>query len=151
MEILPPDSSITLSIESNLNNVCLLGLAIRAICSFVESNKNDSYDTELGIVEAVNNVIMHSYNSEPSHETRINVSIYRDKIVFRILDTGRGIDAETNILKCLPVDFTSEEIDNLPECGMGLGIINSVMDGIHYEVVERTNILTLIKIIKKKV
>ncbi len=143
------DKSITLSIDSRLENVFLIGISVKTICDFFLSDKNDSNKIELSVTEALNNVIKHAYNSEPDHNIEVTISVYNDKIVFQIIDIGKSMKPAQRNFSHAHLDFEPDRIETLPVGGMGLYIINSLMDEVSYETIEGKNILTLVKLLKK--
>lgn len=137
--------SIKLVIDSNLEVVFLAGLAVRAFCSYVPLNEVAVYQVELSVVEAVNNAIKHAYGNERGHEVEILVSFHGDRLTFQIVDNGRSLDPSH-----IPaMDFDPDDLDSLPESGMGLHIIQSVMDAVEYGRYGERNILTLSKLFEK--
>lgn len=136
------EKSIKLIIDSNLEVVFLAGLAVRAVCRHVPLNEVAVYQVELAVVEAVNNVIKHAYGNEDGHEVEILVTLLLDRLSFQIRDRGcpRGpIPVST-------MDFDPSDLNALPEHGMGLHIIQDVMDSVEYRRNGDQNILTLCKL-----
>lgn len=119
---------ITFLIDSTLDNVSLAGVAIRGICNYLSLSEIDTYYLELCVVEAINNAIKHAYNSESGHVVEINITYSKNGITFEISDTGRKMAA--NLPHCF--DFDAEDLFVIPEHGMGLYIIDSVMDEVTY-------------------
>jgi len=97
------------------------------------------------VIEALNNVIKHSYKSLPENELSVLLCIDLEKVKLDISDFGIP---RTNLGKaCL--DFDPEDITNLPEGGMGLFIIENLMDETYYISDGKTNVFTLIKYFRK--
>jgi serine/threonine-protein kinase RsbW len=122
---------------------------VKAICDFMMLDKNDSQNIELSVVEAVNNVIKHAYNSESGHHLDVDIFVSDDKIVFKISDTGKGMDFKNCRHKNMSFNIEPNKIETLPVGGMGLHIIHSLMDEVLYETVEDKNTITLVKFFKK--
>ncbi len=57
-------SSISLSIDADLDKVSLIARAVRALCAEI-LHPDDVDAVELGLVEAINNVIKHGYGGQP--------------------------------------------------------------------------------------
>ena len=133
--------SIKLKIKSRLENVSLVGLTVNKICSTVPFSEDDVYQTELCVVEACNNVIKHAYSNRPDQDIEINIDLDLDKITFNILDIGRPM--ESDILPSL--DFDPNDSDQLPEGGMGLFLVNQIMNKVEYKNHNGQNNLTLTK------
>ena len=90
---------------------------------------------------AVNNVIIHAYEREEHHEVEIILSIHAESATFMICDTGKAGEFVGQTV----LQYDPENIACLPEGGMGIPIINSIMDEICYSRREGKNCLTLRK------
>lgn len=128
-------------IESRLENVSLLGLSVQAFCRSIPLDDVAVYQIELCVVEAVNNAIRHAYGSEAGHEVELIVTLYPQRITFRVCDDGRPLE---DLHRAAP-DFDDRDLGSLPEGGMGLFLIQSVMDEVSYETLDGRNILTMSK------
>lgn len=136
---------IRLIIDSRLENVSLVGGAVRGIANTLSMDSTTSYQLELCVVEAVNNDIKHAYHCQAGHLVEVDILLYPDRLVFKIHDCGESM----NPAKVAPFSFDPAKIETLPERGMGIYILNSLMDEVHYETISGQNILTLIKYLKK--
>ena len=96
---------------------------------------------EICLNEALNNVIKHSYHNDPKFGIDINVRKNDKYIEVEIVDTGEPrtqFDVPT-------LDYDPNDIDNLPESGMGLYIIHQLMDEVNYITLNGKNYFTLKK------
>ena len=137
---------IRLIIDSRLENVSLVGSAVRGIANTLCIDSTTSYQLELCVVEAVNNGIKHAYHCQAGHSVEIDVLLYPDQLTFKIYDSGESMNPD----KIAPFNFDPSNVETLPEGGMGLYILHALMDEIHYKTINGQNILTLIKYLKKK-
>lgn len=136
--------TITLSIDSCLDDVFLVGLAVNKICAFVPLDETAAYHAELCVVEAVNNAIEHGYASKPGQTVAVVVSLAPDRITFTVRDNGPPIErAVWERLLAEPVEH-----DLLAEGGRGLFIIQRLMDELRYEREGTANALTFVKRLK---
>lgn len=133
---------IKLTIDSNLENVSLIATTLNKLCSLIPLSDVESYQIEACVVEAVNNAIEHAYRNERGHEVKVLFTIYPNKLVIDVCDIGRTMKEENKQY----LDFDPNDIKNLPESGMGLFIINSIMDGLTYRTRKGRNILTMTKL-----
>lgn len=136
---------IRLIIDSRLENVSLVGGAVRGIAHILSMDSTTSYQLELCVVEAVTNGIKHAYHFQAGHSVEVDVLLYPDRLTFKICDRGERM----NPAKVMPFSFDPSKVETLPERGMGVYIMNSLMDEVHYETLGGRNILTLIKYLKK--
>ena len=132
--------SITFVIDSRLENISFIGVAVRGICNYLSLNEMNAYHIELCLVEAVTNAIQHAYQLEPGHDVEVNLLFAGNCITLQICDTGEPTDVkgETYV-------FEPERPQVVPECGMGLFLMYKLMDEVLYEQVGNKNILTLKK------
>lgn len=134
-------------IESRLENVSLVGISIRRLCSSILSlDEKESSLMELAVVEAANNAIVHAYDKKAGFEVEIILSIQQDKIIFFICDTGKAMDTFPPIQE--EVDL--EDVENIPESGRGISIIFEIMDEVVYKSANGKNFLILTKLIKSE-
>lgn len=137
---------IKLVIDSGLENVPLVGVAINKLCSLARFSDEESVQIELCAVEAVNNSIKHAYGNEPDHEVEVIYSIGSDELVLDIYDTGRPMDQD--LLKEADISslyFDANDFDSVPEKGRGLAIIKEIMDSASYTSKEGKNCFTMKK------
>lgn len=136
---------IRLIIDSRLENISLVGGAVRGIADTLSMDSTIRYQLELCVVEAVTNDIKHAYHCQAGHSVEVDVLLYPDRLTFKICDSGESM----NPAKVTPFSFDPLKVETLPERGMGIYILNSLMDEVHYETISGRNILTLIKYLKK--
>jgi serine/threonine-protein kinase RsbW len=139
-------AALSLQIDSDLESVELVARAVRALCS---DNLDESMlnDVELSVVEAVNNVIKHGYHGKRGSSVEIKVGLRSDRVVIDILDQAPPMPEGVTVAKPgLPFEFDPERIEDLPEGGMGLALIQMTMDEVSYSSEAGVNRLTLTKL-----
>ena len=86
--------------------------------------------------EAFNNIAVHGYRDTAPGVVEIDVAVdRRGRLAVEMRDYGRSFD---------PRNVTPPDLDALPESGMGLYIMNEVMDEVDYRP-GRPNVLKLVK------
>jgi serine/threonine-protein kinase RsbW len=133
--------TINLSIDSRLENVPLVGLAVRGIVSQSSLGEVDAYHVEVSIVEAVNNAIQHAYQGNPGQDVEIVLSLHADRIECTVSDAGVPLES----FRGDGPDYDPTDRANLPEGGMGLAIIRRGMDEAAYESRGGKNTLRMVK------
>lgn len=136
--------TIKLVIDSCLEDVFLLGLATRAICSYAPLTQLTTYQIETCVAEASNNCIKHAYQNRPGNKVEVIISLFLNHITFQVCDYGKAMEAE-KFQSQKSFDFDPTVIADLPEGGMGLHIIRSVMTAVEYSSKDGKNILTMSK------
>ena len=113
--------TLHLSIESKLCDVPLIGHAVRGVCACSPLGA-EAYDAmEVCVVEAVNNAIVHAYRRQLGFQVEAEITLHQDRISFEISDFGTAIQ-----------EFDPEELASIPESGMGLFIIETIMDEVSF-------------------
>lgn len=131
--------SITLAIDSQFDNVFLVGLSMRAVCTALGLSDEAAGAVELSVVEAVNNCIEHAYREDPGHRVEVVAGVDGDMLRVVIRDRGSRMDWPA---VCARADLAA---DSDAEGGRGVFIIRSLMDGVSYSSVDGVNELTLMK------
>jgi serine/threonine-protein kinase RsbW len=133
--------TIKLCIESDSKNIFLVGLAVKAFCSYVCFDDETSHQIELAVVEAVTNSIEHAYSSKADYEVEVVVVLHSDSLTFHVHDQGRPMKH----IEAVRSDFDPNDLETVPERGMGLYIVQEAMDEVTYQTRNGTNILTMRK------
>lgn len=119
---------LTLKITSEFENI---STAAKQFNEFLNKNGLDPIlvsSFEMCLVEALNNVVEHAYEMSGGNPIEINVLLSDLEFSITIIDEGK---TRTNFDKP-SLDFDPENIDSLPEGGMGLFIIEELMDETNY-------------------
>ncbi|MFD2705922.1 anti-sigma B factor RsbW [Salibacterium lacus] len=116
---------IEMKIPARAEYVGVARLTVSGIASRAGYSYDDIEDLKVAVAEACTNVVDHAY--EEDGFIRIICDIYRDKIEIVIADRGQSFDME-NMKKGLgPVD-AAKPIEDMKEGGLGLFLIDSLMD-----------------------
>jgi serine/threonine-protein kinase RsbW len=134
---------IRLVIDSRIENIPLVGMAVNRMCSVAELSEIESYQIELCLIEAVTNAVVHAYHRQGGHDVEVDVAFESDRVTIRVSDYGDPMPA----LRVPRLDFDPDDRENLPEGGMGLYIIDNVMTECSYQSVDGRNTLELIKLL----
>jgi serine/threonine-protein kinase RsbW len=130
--------TLHLSIESRLSDVALVGHAVRGVCACSPLSVEAYGEMEVCVVEAVNNAITHAYRREDGFRVETSITLHHDRISFEISDCGVAIkDFAPRSL-----EFDPEVISSIPENGMGLFIIETIMDEVTYRSKDGKNTLS---------
>jgi serine/threonine-protein kinase RsbW len=114
--------------------------SVSAACKLVgtPADKSALNDFRMQVVtavgEAFNNVVLHSYEGQDAGVIELEIQPQRDGISIELRDWGKSFDLES-----VPMP----DLDQLPESGLGIFIIKTLMD-IQYSP-GRPNVLTLSK------
>lgn len=96
----------------------------------------------LALEEAVSNVINYAYPTDEEHHLRVEVEMYADRLVFKVIDSGVPFDptqqADTDV---------SSPLEERPIGGLGIFLIRNIMQSVSYERDGENNVLTMIMFI----
>lgn len=99
-----------------------------------------SYGVETAVDEACSNIIEHAYGGEGKGEIEFNYRIEGNELIITLRDTGKSFD---------PKKIRKPKIDvplkNRPDNGLGLYFMHQWMDEVRFDVIDKTNVLTMIK------
>ena len=135
---------IALSIDSRVENVSLVGLAVHRICEDVGFSSEDCYALALCSVEAVSNSVRHAHGGEPGHTVTLRLTILPQRVEIRVLDDGSPVPLE----KRAPpreLEIDPEDPSSIPEGGRGLFLIHKLMDRVEYGREGSSNVLLMTK------
>ena len=124
---------------------------IGRMTSFVEDisqewnlSMENTFSINLALEEAVTNVIMYAYPKEEEHELTLEAERVDNRLVFRLIDTGKEFDPTLR-----PDPDLNLPLEERPIGGLGIFLIRNVMQTVEYTREDDRNILTMIKIIDK--
>src|SRR5438045_690146 len=114
------NKTIKLTFESSLELLPLVGNAVRGICSCLNLDEEQLYQLELCLVEAIVNVIKHSYNGAAGHTIELSVALSDRNVICEIVDTG----VQNSVVPAPKMpNYDPSDISALPENGLGLFLI----------------------------
>ncbi len=132
------------SITSEYHNISTISRKIKSFLREQRVNKDVSDPILISLMEALNNSIEHSYVEEPGHNIDVIIGISKTKVEVDILETGI---ARTKFEKP-KLQFNPDDLSTAPEGGMGLYIMDSLMDGVSYKSENGVNTTSFYKRIK---
>lgn len=139
---------VRIVIDSRLDEVRTVRKAISAMAADAPFSTEEWQQVKTCVGEAVNNAIIHAYGRETGHEVAVEIRLEPDRVVCTVADCGRPVPKE--LWGQQPqLNVSAEEIEKLPEGGMGLYIMHQVMDRVEYESKDGRNVLTLTRFARR--
>jgi len=137
--MMPEPALIKIQMLGRLQHRDLVLRSVAAACKLVNARSDNAWNdfrTQVvtAVGEAFNNVVLHSYEGQDEGIVEIEIQTRPDHICIELRDWGASFDPDAVPLP----DF-----DSLPESGLGIFIIKTLMD-IQYTP-GRPNVLTLSK------
>ncbi len=121
-------NSVELNITSNARSLPVVRGAVEKMARLEGFGEMDAHALMLAIDEALANVIKHGYDGDPNQPITITLEPVRSAdgrsgISVMVRDQGRQVDPET---------IRSRELTDIRPGGLGVHIIQSVMDEYDY-------------------
>ncbi len=135
-----PERTITLRLDSRLENVALAGSAVRAVAGEVGFGQEDSERLELCVVEALTNVIEHAYHGEAGHPVTLQVAVTAEELELQVRDQGAAMP-DGLLERPEPEEPTERAL--LAEGGRGISLMRRIADRIGYHRGPEGNTLVL--------
>lgn len=140
---------IEMKLPASAEYVSLIRLTLSGVFTRAGASYDDIEDSKIAVSEAVTNAFKHAYkHSEQNGMINICFELFDDKIKIIISDQGESFDYESTKSKLGPYQ-ENENIDFLREGGLGLFLIESLMDEV--KVSKESGVtISMIKYIKKE-
>ena len=140
---------IEMKLPASAEYVSLIRLTLSGVFTRAGASYDDIEDSKIAVSEAVTNAVKHAYkHSEQNGMINICFELFDDKIKIIISDQGESFDYESTESKLGPYQ-ENENIDFLREGGLGLFLIESLMDEV--KVSKESGVtISMIKYIKKE-
>lgn len=117
---------------------------IASLCRRLGFDRNDVYRVKAAVDEAITNVIRHSYKNKKG-SIRIRLDSDDTKITIHMKDSGKPFR-----LKKAKRKTPDEIIEAKEEGGLGLSMIERLMDEVKYNRREKYNELVMVKYHERK-
>ena len=98
------------------------------------------YTVETAVDEACSNIIEHAYGGENMGDIEITCQNHTENLTVKIGDWGRHFQPEN-----IPDPDLHDNLDNLPDHGLGLFFMRKWMDEVDFHFSEGCNLLTMVK------
>lgn len=145
-----PDSieqSFTLHVPSSNENLAMIRKFVAEIANRVSLNEDEAALLAVAVDEACANVIEHAYGDDASKQVTVRAAIDDEQIRIDVIDQGKGFDP-----CAVPPKDPRTLIKERASGGLGMGLIQRIMDEVKYHVVPgEKNELRMIKKRRKPV
>jgi serine/threonine-protein kinase RsbW len=126
-----PLEPLLLVVPSTLEAARAATEKVVALCDRLDEQERALYGT--AVMEWLVNVVKHSYRQVADGEITLRAVVGAEAIELMIEDTGTGMASWEFEAAPACVSFDESDLAGLPESGMGLAIIKSVMDRVWYQ------------------
>jgi serine/threonine-protein kinase RsbW len=110
--------------------VGVIRLTLSGIASRMGYGYEEIEDLKIAVSEACTNAAQHAYKHNDGGEMIIGFGVYENKLEIMIADNGKSFNFEQTKDKLGPYTASSS-IDQLSEGGLGLYLMETLMDEVH--------------------
>ena len=127
-------------IKNNIEEITQLSAFIESIAQELELSGELVFMLNLAIEEAVANIIQYAYPQEETHLIYLSAKKMDNQLIFMLTDDGKEFDPTAP--KEIDITLSAEE---RPIGGLGIFLIQQIMNKVEYQRIDGKNILTLSK------
>ncbi|MFS0774729.1 anti-sigma B factor RsbW [Neobacillus sp. 3P2-tot-E-2] len=118
---------VEMKIPAKPEYVGVIRLTISGIASRMGYTYEEIEDIKIAVSEACTNAVQHAYPQEDSGEVIVGFGIYEDKLETMVADSGQSFNFLQTKEELGPYTESST-VDQLTEGGLGLYLIETLMD-----------------------
>ena len=134
------DPSIELSLANDLREISRTAAQIDGFCEAHALASQIAYAVSLSIDEILTNTISYGYDDDEPHRIELIVRLEDETLVVVIVDDSRAFDP--SLLQEPDIDAS---IEDRALGGLGLFLVQQMMDGVAYQRRDGCNVVTLTK------
>ncbi|MED3726385.1 anti-sigma B factor RsbW [Priestia filamentosa] len=121
-----PYDIVEMRIPAKPDYVAIARLTLSGIANRMGFSYDDIEDMKIAISEACTNAVQHAYKEEIG-EITVAFGLYEEYLEIVVADKGESFDYSDLQKEAGPYE-TSREVEELPEGGLGLYLIDTLMD-----------------------
>jgi len=118
---------IEMKVPAKAQYVGVARLTISGLASRLGFSFDEIEDLKIASSEAITNAVQHAYKEDEEGEVIIGCALFADKIEIMVADDGRSFNFEET-KKCVGPYNEQEEVKFLREGGLGLYLMETLMD-----------------------
>ena len=130
----------SLTLKNNIAEIAQLSAFIESTAQELKLSAELIFNLNLALEEAISNIILYAYPKEETHLIYLSVQKKENQLIFILTDTGK----EFNPTVQKKIDFTLSATER-PIGGLGIFLIQQIMNKVEYQRIDGKNILTLSK------
>ncbi len=130
-----------LTLINKTEQITILADFVNEICEELNLDMMLSFNLNLVLEEAVTNVIMYAYPQDEEHTMTLKAWTEDGKLTFQLSDQGKPF----NPIKEAPQVDTTLSAEERDIGGLGIFLIQQMMDEVEYEYKDNSNVLTMKK------
>jgi anti-sigma regulatory factor (Ser/Thr protein kinase) len=139
------EQTFALNVPSSTENLALIREFVTRVGSQAGLDDLEVANLELAVDEACANVIEHAYEHDATKQVVIHAIFDEKTLRIEVVDTGKGFEPQG-----IPEADLRKLAAERKSGGLGLRLIKSLMDEVHYEIEPgKKNELRMVKYLRK--
>jgi serine/threonine-protein kinase RsbW len=139
------EQTFALNVPSSTENLALIRDFVTRVGSQAGLDDSEVANLELAVDEACANVIEHAYEHDATKQVVIRAIFDEKTLRIEVVDTGKGFEPQS-----IPEADLRKLAAERKSGGLGLRLIKSLMDEVHYEIEPgKKNELRMVKYLRK--
>jgi len=134
------DAAIGISLVNDIREIAGVAAQIDSFCVEREIPPEVAYSVNLALDELLSNTIAYGYSDEDSHRIEVIVRLEGKTLVIMIVDDGTEFDPTRIQEADMEASFDDQELG-----GLGLLLVNRMMDSVEYQRRAGCNVVVLTK------
>lgn len=123
-----PFDYIEIKVPAKPQYVGVARLTISGLASRLGFTYDEIEDLKIASSEAVTNAVQHAYQDDKVGEVILGCALFEDRLEIVVTDHGRSFDFEETKKRIGPYTEWNEDEHNLREGGLGLYLMETLMD-----------------------
>jgi serine/threonine-protein kinase RsbW len=124
------EQKFTLHVPSSTQNLAMIRDFIASVGQQAGLGEDDLARLELAVDEACTNVIEHAHHGDVTKDVVVRATFDEKTLRLEVLDSGTGFDPTA-----LPPADVGRLVHDRRSGGLGLTVMNTLMDEVSYEIV----------------
>jgi sigma-B regulation protein RsbU (phosphoserine phosphatase) len=129
---------IQFTLKNRIAEIAILGERLGEFAAVHELTPNVLHDLNLALEEAITNIISHGYSDHLEHEILLRIRIESGEIIAEVQDDARPFNPLT-----APEADVAAPLDKRRAGGLGIHLMQKLMDRIEYQRLQDGNLLIL--------
>ena len=131
----------SLLIANELDELQKINAAIEELAEEENWSPDVTFQIGLAVEELGVNIVNYGHDDDKAHEIKIVISSEDEAITIEIEDDGHAF----NPLSDAPAPDLDAEVEDRTVGGLGIHLVRTMMDEVHYQRQQNKNCLTLVK------
>lgn len=134
---------ISLNIPAQADQLDVVRLCLYGVANKLGFTYEEIEDMKVAVGEACNNAILHAPQDNPEENAPSDIGIVfewdKSRLTIRVKDNGTGFISESALQQAVPL--TGDHPGELRESGLGLYLMQALMDSVEIETGEGTEVI----------